>query len=264
MTCDAIARLLVDYLEGSLPAGERAEVESHLAACADCRADVEAWRGLSALPEEQPSPQLAARFQTMLGDFRDREGAVERRGWRRLFARTAGDGIRIGAPALAAAWTLVLLAIGFAAGRYTGRSPEQDTTALHAELTQMRQAAVLAMLQQQLASERLQAVSLSAEQDQPDPAIVAALLHTLQYDPSVDVRLAAVDALGRFARSPDLRQRVAQALMVQGSPLVQVALIDLLVDLKDPAAADALKRFRERTDLLPTVLAHVDQGLRKL
>ena len=64
MTCERIEELLSAFLEGELAAAERAEVEGHLAACADCaelaalmRAEIAA---AAAFPEIEPSPELLA------------------------------------------------------------------------------------------------------------------------------------------------------------------------------------------------------------
>ena len=57
----------------------------------------------------------------------------------------------------------------------------------------------LSLLQQQSASDRLRGVSYSYQMDKGDVQIREALLETLNSDSSVDVRLAAVDALRRMA-----------------------------------------------------------------
>lgn len=66
MTCERFEELLSAYLEGELSAPERAEVESHLAACPDCAAlaglmkkTIAAGEGF---PEIEPSPALYAKL----------------------------------------------------------------------------------------------------------------------------------------------------------------------------------------------------------
>ena len=64
MTCERIEELLSAYLEGDLAAAERAEVEGHLAACADCAELAalmrEAMAAAAAWPDVEPSPELLA------------------------------------------------------------------------------------------------------------------------------------------------------------------------------------------------------------
>jgi hypothetical protein len=58
--------LLAEYAAGTLDPARRGEVEAHLAACADCRADLAGWAGLAAAAtrepiEPPPGPELVYR-----------------------------------------------------------------------------------------------------------------------------------------------------------------------------------------------------------
>jgi HEAT repeat protein len=120
------------------------------------------------------------------------------------------------------------------------------------------------MLQQQSASQRLEGVSWSTRLPEPDPKVMAALFHTLRFDNSVDVRLAALDALGRYAGRPEIRSELLDVLQNQQSPLVQIALIDLLVDLHDKSAMPQFRKFQQDPKLDPTVKKRVDWGIQQL
>jgi hypothetical protein len=69
--------------------------------------------------------------------------------------------------------------------------------------------------------------------DQSDTQVLAALLHAVNHDPNVNVRLAAVDALRKFAGNPVVKGSLDQSLVKQDSPMVQLALIDFIVDTRD-------------------------------
>jgi len=73
-----------------------------------------------------------------------------------------------------------------------------------------------------------------------------------------------VDALRRFAASPETRRAVVDALPTQTTPLVQVALIDLLVDFKDRNAADALTKLAANRDVNDGVRQQARWALEKL
>ena len=64
MTCERIEELLSAYLEGDLAAAEKAEVDAHLAGCAECSGLAalmrEALAAAAAFPEVEPSPELLA------------------------------------------------------------------------------------------------------------------------------------------------------------------------------------------------------------
>ncbi len=61
MTCEPMAPLLDDFLDGNLPAAERAQVEAHLATCPTCRAEVDALRSVLTDAREMPRSVMPAR-----------------------------------------------------------------------------------------------------------------------------------------------------------------------------------------------------------
>lgn len=128
----------------------------------------------------------------------------------------------------------------------------------------MRATLAMSLLDNGSASERLRGVSLSSRMEQPDERLVGSLLQILDSDPSINVRLAVVDALYLFADHPTVRERLSGALAEQDSSLVQVALIDLLVSLRERQAAAALKSLIESERLAPEVRQRAQQGLERL
>ena len=267
MKCEQSAELLPDYLAGNLSLEQKHVVEQHLEQCAECREDAALWRKLSLLPAEQPSPASRARFEAMLhayqtGRVDERTAAFSKQ--KRTFGWNPFEWLRF--PVAGLAWSLALLAAGIFAGNYLSRasSHSEELTAMHSELTNMRQLVVLSMLQQQSASERLQGVTYSQREEQLNPQVLSALLHTLRYDGSVDVRLAALDALGRHVSQPQVRTGVIDSLQEQQSPLVQVALIDLLVEWRDPHLPQRLRNLQQSPNLNPAVRQRAEWALSKL
>src|SRR5215468_11587132 len=117
MNCEQIAELLPDYLQDSLGHDQRALVEVHLQSCDQCREEVALWQKLSLLPQEQPGPELRARFKAMLdayeeGRWEHRQLAKERRNVFSGFL--SGGWLRL--PAAGLAWAVLLLVVGFVAG----------------------------------------------------------------------------------------------------------------------------------------------------
>ena len=272
MKCEEIGELLPDYLQGTLKAEQDESVEKHIAECADCREEVAIWKKLSLLPVEQPSATSRERFEAMLQAYQTGRNDKAATGVERAKSASVWSWLR--SPMGAVAWSAALLIIGIfsgvSAGNYFGNRPthsnanQDEIAAMHAELANMKQVVVLSMLQQQSASERLQAVSYSRREDQLDPQVMSALVHTLRYDGSVDVRLAALDALSRHGAQPQVHKGVVDALQEQQSPLVQVALIDLMVEWRDPDAAQRLRNFVQTPNLNPTVKQRADWALSKL
>jgi HEAT repeat protein len=230
------------------------------------------WKKLSLLPVEQPSKESRERFEAMLQAYQTGRSDKVSAGLERERHGSVWSWLR--SPVGAVAWSAALLVIGIFAGvsaeNYFGDRPthtnanQDEIAAMHIELSNMKQMVVLSMLQQQSASERLQGVSYSRREDQLDPQVMSALVHTLRYDGSVDVRLAALDALSRHGAQPQVHKGVVDALQEQQSPLVQVALIDLMLEWRDPDAAQRLRNFVQTPNLNPTVRQRADWALSKL
>lgn len=267
MKCEQISELLPDYLQGSLRPDQHRTVEAHLKECADCSEEVAVWRKLSLLPVEQPSPMSRMRFEAMLQAYqasRSNEPSGNSEWRKRASSWNFFHWLR--SPLGAVAWSAALLVIGVFAGlRMAAPKPlSPEIVEMQKQLDSTKQLVVLSMLQQQSASARLEGVSFTTRDERLNPQVLSALLHTLRYDPSVDVRLAALDALSRHSAQPQVRNSVVNALQEQQSPLVQVALIDQLVEWHDRDAKPQLERLRQSQDLNPAVRQHADEAIGKL
>jgi anti-sigma factor RsiW len=269
MHCERVAELLPDYWEGALKAPDAELLAAHLTTCVACRELAMLGENIAQLPQEQPSPALRQRFQTMLDAYEAGRDETTRFKQPREFQLPSWSqwmGMRPGLAFGAAA--LLLICVGFAAGRYlnNGQTPhsQEDLAAMQSELSNMRQLVVLSMLQQDSASQRLQGVTWSTRQNQADPKILGALLHTLRYDSSVDVRLAALDALSRYSNQTQVRQGLTEALGAQQSPLVQVELIDLLVQWQDRSAIEPLHKLEQDQNADPTVRERARRAIDQL
>jgi hypothetical protein len=265
MKCEEFADLGPDYLAGSLPKEAAAAMEAHVHECSACAADVAMWHNLAKLPELEPSANLQRRFDALLSAYE--EGRWERKKYAQP-QRIAGPGwfdwMRM--PLAQAAMLLIVLAGGYAAGTYMhGREDkDKEMASLRQELRETRQLATLSLMQQTSASDRLQGVSYSTRTERPAPEVLAALMHTLRYDSSVDVRLAALDALRRYNAQPDVREGMVASLAKQDSPMVQIALIDLLVELRERRATEQIKQLEQDPKGNPAVRERARQGLRQL
>ncbi len=271
MNCERVEVLLPDYLHGALAHNAADKIEQHLEQCAQCKETVTLWNRLADLPQEQPSPLLRARFEAMLKTYEEARAEKRppgpRRNWSLLPFLMGGNWARAAAGFAAAA---VLLVAGFAAGRFTMRpepaphSAETEIASVREELRDMRQLVVLSMLQQQSASERLQAVAMGTQQAQINPDVMQALLRTLRFDSSVDVRLAALNALSRHGSQPGVRAALVDILQANQSPLVHVALIDRLVQMRETSAVAPLQQVRQDPALNPAVRQRAEWALGEL
>ena len=244
MTCEQAKTWMTEYWSLTLGEAEAKEFSAHLASCEACRSEVSRvgalWQSLDLLPVEEPSGQVRERFYEMLGAYRQGLVSAETAKRQRWWTMPAWQ-ITAGAALVAAG-----LGIGFAV-RGGGGQPPGEVSQLREEGASMRQLVALSLLQQQSASERLRGVSWSYQVEPSDKEVLNALVTAVNHDPNVNVRLAAVDALRPFTGSPSThvaaRNAVIQALPNQTTPIVQVALIDFLAELKERNAAPELRRL---------------------
>lgn len=264
MKCEKIQEMFADEWAGELDHEERTALEQHLAGCEACRSERERlndlWGRLAEIPSEEPRHETRQRFYSMLETYRRAHAPKKRSLGERL-----AMAMRL-RPAFQLGLGMLLISGGFAVG-YLARSVQnghEEIAGLRSEVHAMRQMVTISLLKQQSASERLKGVSWSAQVTRPDAEFLSTLVHTLNYDPNVDVRLAAVDALARFAGYPEIRRNLVQSLSLQDSPLVQISLIDLLVQLHEQQSIDMLKQLVDDDSRDPEVRDRARWGLRQL
>ena len=135
---------------------------------------------------------------------------------------------------------------------------------MRSEVHDLREMVSLSLMQQQSASSRIKGVSWTGQIDQPSDQIVASLLDTLMHDPNVNVRLATIDALERYASRDDVRRGTIRAVEGQTSPLVQIALIDFMVKTNEREGAPTLRRLAMDPQADGTVRARAQWGLQQI
>jgi hypothetical protein len=277
MTCDESKLVLAEYWSHSLGEAEELAFEAHIATCDGCRRDAEQlgalWRGLALIPAEEPGAQMRTRFYDSLAAFRQGLESAPKHGLKeRLMALWPTQ------PAWQMAVSFALLVIGVGVGyeMRPGQTPVQirpgvepasadsQVSQLRGEISNMRQMVALSLLQQQSAGDRLRGVSYAYQVPSSDTQVLSALLATVNTDQNVNVRLAAVDALHGFGASPVTRAAVIQSIRKQDQPMVQIALIDLLVDLRETEARPELAKLAADDKVNEAVRQHAKVAMEKL
>jgi hypothetical protein len=142
------------------------------------------------------------------------------------------------------AFALVLVATGFLGGYWLQKPTEKtEVAALTQQVTELKEMMMLSLLEKESASERLKAVSLTSDMGQVSQKVTNALFQTLNNDPNVNVRLAALDALRGYAKDGKVREELVRSIGHQDSPLVQVALAELMVALQEKKSVNELEKI---------------------
>jgi hypothetical protein len=197
-------------------------------------------RAVDEMEVPEPSAEMGQRFQAMLEEAKKARFLEERTPVRRL---SPFFDLRSGLlPRLAVVLSLVV--VGWFLGYQVTPRPERariDTLA--SEVQEMKKTLMLAMLENSSAAERMKAVQYAQDVTEPDESVLDALARTVNEDPNVGVRLMAVNALAHYAAYPRAREALIQSIVWQKSPLVQLALADVMLALNDRRAVEAIRRI---------------------
>jgi hypothetical protein len=268
MSCERIREQIPECLAGHLDHAARERLVEHLEGCAGCRAEVAelnaVWRAMESLSngkQDAPNPVAKERFLEILDAYRAGMGVVTQDKTPR-----GGMGWFAARPVWQTAMASGLIIAGIFAGRYLGqpRAENPEVAQLKGQVESLRQMVALSMLQQESPSARLRGVSYSEQIAQPDRQVEQALLFAVNHDSNVNVRLSAVDALQKYTGNPEVVRAMVDAITVQDSPLVQIALMDMLVQMNARTASPALARLAKDKQLEDVVQQRATWALEKL
>lgn len=137
----------------------------------------------------------------------------------------------------------LILVLGFAVGYMFKPAGGSDVAALTGEVQELKEMMMLSLLEKESATERLRAVSLTNEMGQVSQKVTNALFETLNNDESVNVRLAALEALAPYSKQPAVREGLIRSIGKQESPLVQVAMAELMAAVQEKKSVNELQKI---------------------
>jgi hypothetical protein len=244
MNCEHSRELLLDALEGLLDPSLSAAVNDHLEGCEACQREAEKvkeiWEMLGGLERVRTSDAVRSRFYAMLASETSSPAGEPPRRSDRIVFRPAGRWLR--RLAFPVAIAMAALAIGVTLGVRLGDGGQEEIRELRTEMRLFTRAVSLSLLEHQSASERLRAVSL-IQASTPDDRVIASLLRAINDDPSVNVRLAALDVLAGLAHRPDVKTGLLEAFPMQRSPGMQVGMAKILLALDEERSREEIRRL---------------------
>lgn len=259
--------LLTEYLNNQIDEELIPELKAELIRRGENANDLESLRELTISIENweipKPSERLKDNFYSLLASEKPN---TMHRGLSDFSLSEIVHKILISIWAPKMAYALVLLLLGFIAGQFFSpatRQNEQIST-LSAEVNQMREVMMLALLNDPTAAGRLKAIHTTQYLPDPDEKIIQALLKTLNSDPNENVRLAAVDALLMYSAKDEVRQGLVGSIQKQHSPMIQIALIDGMLAMNEKNAKPALQQLLQRKQLNPLVKTRIEQTIKKI
>ena len=260
MNCQRVQDSFLDYQDGSLPADEAAQLRTHLGSCPTCQREwaalQEITRKLDALPAPTPSPRLREHFYALLETHERAAGSANPFALARSRLDRFFEALLPHRPSLQFAFSLALLAGGVLLGArllaprpatvevpVADESAKKEIAELRERIDDMGSLVAASLLQQKSTSDRLQRVLATMDVANPDQKVLADLVSALALDPSINVRLSALQALAPHVDDSLVRAGLLSVLPRENAPLVQVGLIELLAAAGEREAAPILDRL---------------------
>ena len=237
MECNEVKINLPEYVDGKLDKTTSMLVSEHLETCDSCRtlhAELKSFLQFTdSFPEIEPPKGMKEEFMELAN----------------LESSPMGRSIKIPVWTRVAAMILIVLGT-FATGYFTG-SKESEVSELKTEMGQLKQQVLLAGLRDYSGPQKIEAVYSLQASGVADESLVKALVHTMNTDKNVNVRLAAINALSEMMdKNGSIKMELIHSLSVQENPLLQISLIQVLTESGVKEAKDEIESIsnNENTD----------------
>ncbi|MEN0004566.1 MAG: HEAT repeat domain-containing protein [Bacteroidota bacterium] len=247
---------LVDYIAGNLPPEAAKKVATALENDPVLQQEMEALRVVMTAIDEAKLEEVPGKVKNNFYAFLEEEQAAQlhkvvpmRRRWYEWAA--------------AAAVALVLLGTSMGLLWQNNQQQQAQIDVLLAEVEQTQKLLILSMLEQPSASERIKAVN-TVPAKVADPQIIGALIQRLEEDDNVNVQLKAAEALANFTNQEYVVAALTTALGRESQPELQIALIDILVEIGAKGAFKTLEELTEKEDVIDVVKAKAADGMGQL
>ena len=253
----------MDFMTGAMSSDKAREFEKFLGKNPEFKNRyndlVETWSMVNRLETPKPSVKMDEVFFEMLSNEVDKKKSSSIGGnfLEGLFS--------ILKPQLT--FGILFLAIGLGVGYYLAPSNDSvptQTLISGNETAKVRQKLVLTLLDQPSANQRLQGVGEANKFENADDVVIKALLQTLNQDPNVNVRLAAVESLTNYVDNPLVRQGLVKSIPNQESPILQITLANLMVALQEKASIEPFKQLLKQKQLDTTVKKRIEKSIESI
>jgi hypothetical protein len=272
MNCKEIQAKLIDYLDGALDAASLTAIRQHLEECVECSREAEELQELLTTMKhstlEIPPPALRESFDTMLQSELNMQTTANIIQEFPLTERPRRKVLTLSSPLWQVAAAVILVAGGIAIGMAIRTKPQpvvdDQLAALRKEVKDMKEQIMLNLIDDESASQRIKAVSYAEDMSSPDQQVIDVLIQTLNHDKNVNVRLASLYSLARFADRRSVRDSLVSSLSIQTEPIVQVVLINLLAEKRETRAIAPIRDIINNKKTLKEVKDAAQRSLKSL
>ncbi len=218
------------------------------------------------IPEPEPSADMKIRFQEMLDAYK--HSLTEKPAASNGFIYHLQQLWTL-QPHMKLVYGIILVLVGLVSGFYINSKikaehENRQILELSSKIEEMHQVMMLTLVQNPSASKRLQAVSYTDEITHVSNEVIDVLLTTLNEDPNVNVRLATLEALVKFSSVPRVREGLVMSIVQQKSPLVQSAMVDVMLKLQEKKSVQPLQQLLNTKDLNQSVKVKIEKSITQL
>lgn len=248
--------MLIDYLDDQLTSEDRKTVEAELNTNAECQELYNQLKGvigtLDSMQQIEPSTKGIEVFQKNLQlEINKKPKQKVVRLWPSIYK-------------VAAAVALVVAGGGIGYWINNQQQHQDELRAMKEEIERTKQLVIDRLNDPYSASQRILAVKAAYNVEQADDQIVDALITVMNTDANSNVRISALQALGKFYHEEKIKNALISSLTIQTDPTVQIALIQLLVQQKEKGAIKPLEEMIENEDVTQVVKDEAHTGLFKI
>jgi len=263
MEKEKLESLLIDYIDGHLNDADRAIVENELALNENA---AKLYSQLKEVMDLMANSKVAIPGRGLKQNFEKALQAEISKSVSAFAKATADKQVFFQPWVLRVAAAIVLVIVGVVIGDKinTNRQHDQELARLKEEVENNKRMMLSMLENQQSASQRVMGATVAYELPKADDEIVNVLSKTLNEDPNTNVRLAALEALGKFYQQDHVRRTLVTALTTQKDPVVQIALIRLLVQMKEKQIVNELQKITRDGQVMKAVKDEAHSGILKL
>ena len=253
MNSEHISEVLAEYLDGRLDSHKNDIVEEHLKTCETCNQEMEELKVLFETFDKEsiqvPTERLRANFLRQIEKEEKQLSKLSKTDHGRIYNLIFSE-----TNFLKIAASIALLISAYTLGMYHEKEYSQTQLAiLNRENIEVKQTAMLSLIGNKSASKRIQGVNFIDEFVEPDEAIVSALTETMLYDENTNVRRTSVEVLSKFITSEEVKSSFIEALKIETDPGIQIAIINILGDIREKKAAALMQNLLLQENVQPYV-----------
>lgn len=261
MECKDVEYHIVDFIDKQLSQDKAIAIENHIATCSECKLAYDETavliRDFENETTEEPSAALRSNFYSMLEEEKQMQD-------HKVVQLHPKSGLKWKS-AFQIAASFLLLFIGYYFGDFASRErADAEIAILINQTDELKENVMLAMLDNNSASKRIQAVNYSEDIKRPDEKVTIALINSMHNDSNINVRLAAAEALSRYSDLEIVKKVFIEALSTEKNPSLQISIIQFLAKTQEKRAIEPMQKLLEQPEIPEYVKAEVNNGISQI